>query len=159
MDKIIFFFKKRFDAPNLKEIVYVSRTMGLKEKIAFLVLGIIFISSALAIVWKVNDNFLTRIPAKGGTLSEGIVGTPRFINPLLAISDADRDMTALIYSGLMRADNKGGLELDLAERYEISEDGTIYTFFLRPNLVWHDGKPVTADDIIFTVKQAKDPNL
>jgi peptide/nickel transport system substrate-binding protein len=99
------------------------------------------------------------MPAEGGTLTEGIIGTPRFINPLLEISDADRDMTGLIYSGLMRADNKGGLTPDLAKQYEISEDGLTYTFILRENIFWHDGKKVSSDDILFTIKQAQEPSL
>ncbi len=110
-------------------------------------------------LWKINSSYLVDIPADGGALTEGIIGTPRFINPVLAISDADRDMTALIYSGLMRPDNKGGLIPDLAEKFEISEDGLSYTFTLKPNLVWQDGEHITSDDIIFTIQQAIDPSI
>ena len=53
--------------------------------------------------------YMVEVPAYGGTLTEGIIGTPRFINPVLASSDADRDLVALTHSGLLRPDNRGRL--------------------------------------------------
>jgi len=119
----------------------------------------LFIVAVLGLLWKIDKSFAVEIPKDGGKLEEGIIGTPRFINPLLAISDADRDLVSLIYSGLLRADDKGSLMNDLAEKYEISEDGTLYTFTLKENLVWSDKKPLTSDDIIFTIQMAKNPAL
>ena len=98
------------------------------------------------------------IPADGGSLTEGVIGIPRFINPLLAVSEADRDMTLLLYAGLMRA-TKSGLVPDLAESYEISDDGLVYTFTLREGLEFHDGSPITADDVEFTILKAQEPAL
>lgn len=99
------------------------------------------------------------IPRPGGSLSEGVIGYPRFINPLFALSDADRDMTALIYSGLLKYEPDGTLVPDLAESYTISADKLVYTFTLRADAQFHDGTPVTADDIIFTIGRAKDANI
>lgn len=116
----------------------------------------------IALLWLVaslNNLFSLTVAAPGGELSEGIVGSPRFINPLLAVSDADRDLTALIYSGLMRLDEQGQPQPDLAERVEISEDHLTYTFHIRPNLTWHDGTPLTAEDVAFTIASAQDPAL
>ncbi len=157
--KIFSLLKKRFNFPNFREFVYVMRNMKSREKAAFFALAAILLSSALAVAWEINEKFLVNVPADGGALTEGIVGTPRFINPLLAVSDADRDMSDLIYSGLTRADGENGLIPDLAEKYEISGDGMVYTFTLRPGLLWQDGEPITSDDVVFTVKQAKDPGL
>lgn len=147
--------------PNrkLKEIVYVMRNFSSREKIVFFALCAIFTTSFLSALWLISDSYMVEIPADGGSLTEGIVGTPRFINPLLAVSDVDRDIINLIYSGLMRPDNNGGLIPDLAEKFEISQDGLSYTFTLKPDLIWQDGKPLTTDDIIFTIQQAKDQNL
>ena len=100
---------------------------------------------------------MTSVPMRGGSLSEGIIGTPRFINPVLALSDADKDLVSLIYSGLMRKTPDGTLIPDLAESYEMSPDGLNYTFTLKNKIYFHDGKPVTADDVVFTVNEAKDP--
>ncbi len=140
-------------------IRYILKTFSFREKIAFLVLAAIFIGAGLGLLKFLDKSLALEIPSPGGSLKEGIIGTPRFINPLLAISDADRDLTSLIYSGLLRADGKGGLISDLAERYEITDDGTSYTFFLKKNIAWPDKKPITSDDIIFTIQEAKDPVL
>ncbi|MBX4210396.1 hypothetical protein KW783_00290 [Candidatus Parcubacteria bacterium] len=129
------------------------------EKIIFYVLVAIFSGSALIILWKVNERFLVEVPDRGGTLTEGIIGTPRFINPLLAISDADRDLTSLVYSGLLKATPEGDLIPDLAESYSISNDGLTYDFVLKKNISFHDGAPVTADDVEFTIQKAQDPAL
>jgi peptide/nickel transport system substrate-binding protein len=99
------------------------------------------------------------VPAQGGTYTEGLVGSPRFINPLLAISDTDRDLTALVYSGLLKTNPDGSLSSDLARSYSISPDMRTYTFTLADNAVFHDGQPVTAEDVAFTVRAAEDPNI
>lgn len=104
-----------------------------------------------------GDYFAVTVASSGGALSEGIVGSPRFINPLLATSDADRDLTTLIYSGLVRINERGAPEPDLAESFEISPDGLIYTFHLKPDLLWHDGETLSATDVEFTVLAAQDP--
>ncbi len=141
------------------ESVYALRNLSFKEKVTFFVLTLFFVISSVFIVWRVSGFYLMEIPALGGSLSEGIIGTPRFINPILAVSDADRDMAGLIYSGLLRPDNQGDLVTDLAEKFEISEDGLSYTFVLKPDLVWQDEEKITSDDVIFTVQQAKNPDV
>ncbi|MEK9166373.1 MAG: ABC transporter substrate-binding protein, partial [Patescibacteria group bacterium] len=108
-------------------------------------------------VSEINKRFSFETPAPGGTWKEGIVGSPHVVNPVLAISDPDRDLVSLIYSGLMRSDGKGKLAPDVAESYEISPDGLSYTFALRPEAEFHDGKKVTAEDVVFTVGLAKNP--
>lgn len=121
------------------------------ERIVFVLLGIVLLAGTLGMVYTVNQTFTVEVPLYGGEYKEGIIGTPRFINPVLAKTDADQDLTRLIYSGLMRNTANGNLEPDLARAYEISEDGLTYSFFLRENLVFHDGTPVTPSDIIFTI--------
>ncbi len=106
-----------------------------------------------------NASLLVAAPAQGGSLVEGLLGSPRFINPVLALSDADRDVTALAYSGLLRATPDGSYIPDLAQEYSVSEDGRVYTFTLRPGATFHNGKPVTADDVVFTVQKIQEPAL
>ena len=143
----------------MEEIIYAIRNMKLWEKLVFLALIISFLVSFLAIIWKISDMYMVEVPAYGGTLTEGIIGTPRFINPVLASSDADRDLVALTHSGLLRPDNRGRLINDMAEKYDISEDGLVYTFTLKPKLFWQDGEPVTGDDIVFTIEKIKEPAM
>lgn len=125
----------------------------------FLILAGIFAFGALSLLYQINSHYMVEVPAHGGELTEGVIGTPRFINPILAISDADRDLTALVYSGLLKATSAGNFVPDLAESYSISDDGLSYTFEIRPNATFHDGEPVTADDVIYTVSKAQDSVL
>ncbi|MEJ2710181.1 MAG: peptide ABC transporter substrate-binding protein [Anaerolineales bacterium] len=96
-------------------------------------------------------------PTTGGVYSEGLVGTYGRLNPLLDFySPADQAVDALLYSGLIKFDGRGLPQGDLAESWGISQDGTVYNFSIRPNAVWHDGKPVTSEDVIFTVELLRD---
>lgn len=140
----------------LKKII---SAFGLTEKTIFIILSIALLISGLSLLGKLNS-YLTKImPAHGGSLTEGVVGSPRFINPLLELSDADRDLTYLVYSGLMRATASGDLIPDLAESYNISPDGLTYTFKIRDDAYFHDGQKVTADDIEYTITMAQNANL
>ncbi|MBU1178940.1 peptide ABC transporter substrate-binding protein [Patescibacteria group bacterium] len=136
---------------------HAIKTLPCAHKKILLFLLALLILSGLLLLWQIDKNLSIEVPTEGGTIREGIIGTPRFVNPALTISDADRDLTMLVYSGLTRA--KGDeLILDLAENYEISENGQCYTFTLKPNLLWSDGAPLTSDDIIFTIEQIKNPS-
>lgn len=157
MKRVINIFNKEFYIPIFEKVGGTYKSFSLTEKVIFAIFGLIFIGTSLSMLMRVNSQFLTEVPRFGGTLSEGAVGTPRFINPLLALSETDRDLSSLIYSGLMRITPEGKLIPDLAESYEVSEDGLRYTFILREDAVFHDGKPVTTDDIIFTILTAQDP--
>lgn len=95
---------------------------------------------------------MIEVPAKGGQLREGVVGLPHMINPVLAITDVDRDISSLIYSGLMRyKDNE--IVTDLAESYKISNDGLTYNFTLRSDAIFHDGTTITAEDVAYTIQK------
>ncbi len=92
-------------------------------------------------------------PAEGGIYSEGIVGKFMRLNPVLDYyNGADRDVDHLLFSGMLRIDDRGLPQADLATSWGISRDGTIYNFSLNPKAVWQDGKPVTSDDVIFTLQ-------
>lgn len=137
----------------------VISSLSLTEKAILFVLTIVLIVSSLSLLLKLNSELLVEIPKFGGTLKEGVVGTPRFINPLLALSETDRDISALVYSGLMRLDENGNLIPDLAKEYTVSEDGLEYTFILKDDITFHDGKKVTTDDIVFTISKTQDPGI
>jgi len=110
-------------------------------------------------LWNVNQEFTIRVPIRGGTLSEGVIGIPRFINPVLAINAASHDVARLVYAGLMKKTPSGEVVPDLAESYEVSEDGRVYTFTLLPQIVFHDGVAVTARDVVYTIGQFQDPAI
>jgi len=99
-------------------------------------------------------------PGHGGTYVEGIAGQPYTLNPLLSgYSRPDHDICSLLFSGLTRLDENGKLQPDLAADWEIGADGLTYTFDLRSNAYWHDGTPVTADDVILTIRLLQDPEF
>jgi peptide/nickel transport system substrate-binding protein len=91
------------------------------------------------------------------TYTEAIVGKPMWINPILAVSQADHDLASLVFSGLTRVDEYGQPVPDLAESWDLSEDGLTYTFHLRSGVTWHDGTLFTADDVTFTMGLLRDP--
>lgn len=100
------------------------------------------------------------IPDVGGVYTEAIAGKPQFVNPLLAhYNQVDQDLSALIFNGLTRINGAGELEPDLAQSWQISDDGLIYVFKLRDNTRWQDGAPFTADDVIFTIGLMQDPEF
>lgn len=94
--------------------------------------------------------------APGGVYTEALVGSMGRLNPMLDWNNqADRDINRLLFSGLMRFDVHGLPQPDLAESWGASSDGTQYNFTIRPNATWHDGQPVTTDDVIFTIDLIK----
>ncbi|TSD02635.1 MAG: Extracellular solute-binding protein family 5 [Parcubacteria group bacterium Athens0714_16] len=149
-------FRKRFDIPLIEKLDKTFHSFSFLERITFLFLCFFLIVSTISMLWKINDYISTEIPVEGGKIVEGVIGFPRFINPVLAISDADRDLSILVYSGLMKATPDGRIIKDLAESYEISGDGLTYTFKIKDSATFHDGEPVTADDILFTIQKSQD---
>ena len=147
---------RNFKLPSKKEINFILASFSKKEWRLFAVLAILLVLSTVLILENINRHFLVTVPLRGGSISEGLIGVPRFINPVLANSEADLNMTTLIYSGLMRKIKDGALIPDLASKYEMSSNGLVYTFTLKDNLFFQDGKPVTADDILFTINKVKD---
>jgi peptide/nickel transport system substrate-binding protein len=103
-----------------------------------------------------GQQFFLPQPSTGGIYTEGLVGSVSRLNPLLDMQNpADRDVDRLIFSGLIRFDSHGIPMPDVAESWGTSQDGTIYNFSIRPNAKWHDGTPVTSDDVIFTIDLIK----
>lgn len=102
-------------------------------------------------------SFTKPVPAEGGVYTEGIVGEPMHINPILAqATDVDADMVQLVYSSLFSYDDAGRLRPSLAEGYELQEDGKKYVVKLRSGVKWHDGQDLTADDVLFTFRTIQD---
>jgi peptide/nickel transport system substrate-binding protein len=95
-------------------------------------------------------------PEQGGVYTEGLVGSLGRLNPLLDWNnEADRDVDRLLFSGLIRFDQNGQPQADLAEAWGVSQDGKVYNFTIRADAAWHDGTPVTSDDILFTIDRMK----
>lgn len=152
-------FETRRGIPILGGLAGHIRRLSPGDKFIASVLTILVVISSLVGLRALQKAYLVEVPAHGGVLTEGIVGSPRFVNPLLALTDADRDLAALTYAGLMGIGPDGTLVPVLAESYIVSPDGKTYTFTIRQDATFSDGTPVTADDVVFTVEKAQDPNL
>lgn len=143
--------------PSTLKALY--RTLSPERVIVFWLLisisAILFFSALISF----NSRFLTTVPSYGGDITEGIIGTPRFINPVLATSEQDEDLTALVYAGLTKKGVTGANELDMAESVTESEDKLRYTVVLKPTARFHNGTNVTVDDVIYTVNLVQNPNI
>lgn len=118
---------------------------------------VVIIATLLLIITGYNKVFTTEVRSFGGTFTEGMVGTPRFINPVLALSNADRDLTELTFSSLIDVDHEGTISYQLASNLEISSNQKQYTLTIHPQARFSDGTPITADDVVFTVEKIQSP--
>ena len=118
---------------------------------------IIFVTGIiLAILLLTQQGGVTPIapkPVEGGSYTEALVGSYQRFNPLLdQFNQADRDIDRILFSSLVKFDNRGLPYADLASQWGMSEDGTIYNFALKPDLKWSDGEPLTTRDVVFTIE-------
>jgi peptide/nickel transport system substrate-binding protein len=151
--------KWRLHLPGTQALREGLASLSFLERALLWILLAVLAGSTLAMLLSIRAAFLQSIPASGGHLTEGVLGTPRFINPVIARSNTDKDLAALLYSGLMRPAPNGTLIPDLAEGYTVSEDGTLYTFTIKENALFHDGKKVSADDVVYTIGTIQNPLL
>ena len=122
-------------------------------------LGIGFLVAVIILAYVASTYTTEFRPAPGGTYVESVGGYPQTLNPLLSFyNDADRDVTGLVFSGLGRLTMRGEVEPDLAVGWEIDTQGITYTFRLNRNVVWHDGYPFSASDVLFTIELLQDPD-
>ncbi len=145
---------------HLSDLRKVFSLMGKTEKIILSTLAL----AALVSLFISGNNFYINhtkaVPTLGGQITEGLLGQPQYINPLLAITDTDQSLTKLIFSGLYKYGPGGEMLPDLAENLpEISQDQKSYTVTIKSNAVWHNRTPLTADDIVFTIDTLKNPDF
>ena len=117
-----------------------------ERRILIIVVIVLVVASIFRTTIAIQENSIF-IPVAGGTYREGIVGQPIFINPILSSNQTDQDISSLVYLRLS----------DLLESYDIKDSGRVYVLKLKENLWWDDGKPLTSDDILFTLKLVQNP--
>ena len=91
-------------------------------------------------------------PAYGDTLIAGSIGEPSILIPMLAGDSASHEVAGLIFNGLVKYDTDLSVIGDLAESWDISQDGLMITFHLKKGVKWADGVEFTADDVMFGYK-------
>lgn len=105
-----------------------------------------------------GDYYLKLVPEAGGIYSEGMIGSYTNSNPIFASTDVNATVSRLIFSGLLTYDKNNKLINDLAEDWSLDETGKIYTIKIKEKAKWHDGKDLTAEDFVFTVKTIQNPD-
>ena len=127
----------------------------LRWQILVVVLTLVLVGALLLSQQPIVQTILPQ-PTSGGVYTEALIGSMSRLNPLLDRNNtADRDVDKLLFSGLIKFDSRGIPRPDIAESWGTSQDGTIYNVSIRPNAIWHDGQPVTTDDVIFTIELIK----
>ncbi len=145
--------------PTFSQWRNLPKILSKKEKISLFIFLILAVFSFIFLITDLYFKNTKIAPANGGIYREGAVGQPRFINPIYGeTNDVDRNLIELLFSGLMSYDDYGNIVKDLADDYIVSEDGKTYEFKLKENVFWHDGKPLTAEDIVFTIKTIQNPD-
>lgn len=141
---------------NKIKIRLIPQVLSRKERYVVAAFVLVILGAVIAIPFTTYIHFTKAAPDYGNKFTEGTVNEPRHVNPLLSqANDTDRDLVTLIYSGLLEYNGDGKIVPDLAQSYEISSDGLNYTVYLKEDAYWHDGKRVTADDVIFTIQIAQ----
>lgn len=147
-------------APTWRQLKYTGRFLNPREhrllKIAYVLMIVGFVGWGTLFV----GSRVEAVPKDGGEYTEGLVGQPEFINPIFAVAnDVDEDITSLIYSGLYRYNAEAKLVPELAASTTVSEDKKKYDISLQPNVVWSDGTPLTADDVVYTFETIQNPEV
>ena len=150
---------RRFKQRPLDRFLSLIEVKAASDRALLRIIFFVMVFSGVWLVYSINNNYATPTPIRGGSFSEGIIGTPRFINPALAITRADQDVTALVYSGLMRMDENGVLVPDVAESVTVSDDGLTYNVLIRKDVHFHNGTTLTAHDVAFTIGLIQNPSL
>jgi len=131
----------------------------LEKIIVSLLIVIIGATSTYLYFRYIRDNS-ELIATEGGIYTEGVVGRPQFLNPVLLLGSTDKDISRLIFSGLTRYNPHTGLIEDDIATSEKSKDNLSYTFRILSDATWHDGTPVTADDVVYTYESViKNPSF
>jgi len=139
--------------PKFSQWKQIFKILKGAERKIFIVLLVLALGSAAYLAIDLYVKNTKQVPASGGSYTEGIVGQPRFINPIYGeTNDIDRALIDLVYSSLMTYDKDAKIVKDLVQDYQISDNGKVYSFQLKDNLYWQDGMPLTADDVVYTIK-------
>lgn len=105
-----------------------------------------------------HEYYQREAPAPGGIYTEGILGAYTNASPLYATSPVDLAVSRLVFSGLLTYDDQNNLVGDLATSWSVDATGKVYTVHLRPHVLWQDGVPFTAADVVFTYQLIQNPD-
>lgn len=143
-------FSERFVA-RLKNVAEVRLWVA---EWALLVL-LVFLLAIVQQIWY-NESFETEAYTRGGEYSEATLGRVNSMNPLYATTSSEKVLAKLLFANLVAPDVSGHLKNELAKSVTADDKGKNWTLKLREGLTWSDGEPITADDVIYTIKLIND---
>lgn len=148
--------KKRL--PSWSQIRYLFHFLNKKEKVVFCsAFSLIILTSIIWGLFFIFDH-LAVLPMAGGEYIEGLVGSPKLINPIYEnANDTDADISQLLYAKLFKYDENRKLVPDMIAEYQLSEDKKTYTFKLKDDLYWSNGEKIITDDVAFTIDIIQNP--
>ncbi|MGA7616397.1 MAG: ABC transporter substrate-binding protein, partial [Thermoanaerobaculia bacterium] len=130
-------------------------------------IAVLFVVGALCPMWSCRRSEVASgsqpglvanpVPEPGGTVYRRLEGDVHSLNPLLTTSAYEKDVLSYLFLGLVDIDQNLRVIPGLAESWDISSDGKLYTFHLDPDATFSDGTPVTAEDVVWTVEKIVDP--
>jgi len=143
--------------PTSRQLKYLPALFTKEERTFVGVLSLIaaLCAGALVVAWYAGSGGSAVF---GGEYREAVIGYPQAINPVLAQpGSVDALLASLVYRKLFVWDEKGSLLPDLVDRFEVGDGGKRYTIYLKQHVVWEDGEPFSADDVVFTFSLIADP--
>ncbi|MDD5692948.1 MAG: peptide ABC transporter substrate-binding protein [Patescibacteria group bacterium] len=146
-NRILVYFKKLPDVVHLRNLILFSAILSF-------IIMVMFFQRFSAL----HDYYQVKSPDYGGIYTEGVVGDIEKINPLFVKNYAEASANRLVFSGLTRVMPDNKIIPDLAEKWDIKDNGKTYVFTLRKNAKWHDNQALTVDDVIFTINLIQNPD-
>ena len=122
-------------ASSFRQLRFLNHVLGKNERRLFWTAFVLFVLAFSVGLGTIAIPHIRSVPSSGGSIHEGLIGSPKLINPLYAsTNDVDRDLVSLIYAGLVRLDERLEAQPDLAERYRWLENGTTLEVVLRKDI-------------------------
>lgn len=160
IDKKLVYSLSPRKVPNRGQIKHLPKFLNPREALILKVCAAVILISFSYIVFLFFKNNVHQYPVSGGTYIEAVIAYPKNLNPIYSSArDIDADLSRLVYSSLFVYGQDGRLQPDLLTELEISEDHKEYLIKINDQARWHDGEPVTAEDVIFTIEAIQHPSF
>ena len=138
----------------------LDRLSNVRRRVYVWIILVLVMIGASAVQWHISRNSCTTMAyTSGGSYSEGVLGPLENLNPIFAKTNAEKSAAKLLFSSLYRYDSTGNIKADMADSISVNDKETEYTVKLKKGLIWSDGRDLTVDDVIFTLKLLANPEV
>ena len=138
----------------------LDRLSNVRRRVSVWIILVLVMIGASVVQWYISSSsFMTMAYTSGGSYSDGVLGPLENLNPIFAKTNAEKSAAKLLFSSLYRYDSTGNIKADLADSVSVNDKETEYTVKLKKGLKWSDGRDLTVDDVIFTLKLLANPEV